>query len=68
MALFGRKINAAEHQPTFVRHLRLVADGEISAEEAVRAYHAALARLHLQPHRSLEDDLARAFVAQAYGG
>jgi hypothetical protein len=68
VALFGRKINAAEHQPTFVRHLRLVADGDLAAEEAVRAYHAALAKLGLPPHRSLADDLARAPVAQAYGG
>ena len=68
VALFGRKINAAEHQPTFVRHLRLVADGELAAEEAVRAYHAALAKAGIRPHRSLTDDLARAPVAQAYGG
>lgn len=68
VALFGRKINAAEHQPTFVRHLRLVADGDLDAEEAVRSYHAALAKLGLRPDRSLEDDLARAPVAQAYGG
>ena len=68
VALFGRKINAAEHQPTFVRHLRLVADGDLAAEEAVRAYHAALAKLGRRPHRSLADDLALAPVAQAYGG
>ncbi len=68
VALFGRKINAAEHQPTFVRHLRLVADGDLAAEEAVRAYHAALETLGLRPHRSLADDLALAPVAQAYGG
>ena len=68
VALFGRKINAAEHQPTFVRHLRLVADGQLAADEAVRAYHAALAKLGLRPHRSLQDDLALAPVAQAYGG
>ncbi len=68
VALFGRKINAAEHQPTFVRHLRLVADGDLAAEEAVRAYHAAVVKLGLRPHRSLDDDLIRAPVAQAYGG
>jgi len=68
VALFGRKINAAEHQPTFVRHLRLVADGQLAADEAVRAYHAALAKLGFRPHRSLQDDLALAPVAQAYGG
>jgi len=68
VALFGRKINAAEHQPTFVRHLRLVADGDLSAAEAVRAYHAVLEKLGIPPHRSLTDDLALAPVAQAYGG
>ncbi|MBM4023748.1 MAG: hypothetical protein FJ284_16190 [Planctomycetes bacterium] len=68
VALFGRKINAAEHQPTFVRHLRLVADGQLAAAEAVRAYHGALATLGIPPQRSLDDDLARAPVAQAYGG
>ena len=68
VALFGRKINAAEHQPTFVRHLRLVADGDLAAAEAVRAYHAALANLKLQPHRPLDGDLARSPSAAAYGG
>lgn len=68
VALFGRKINAAEHQPTFVRHLRLVADGDLAAEEGVRSYHAALAKLGIRPQRELAADLARAPVAQAYGG
>ena len=68
VALFGRKINAAEHQPTFVRHLRLVTDGDVAADEGVRAYHAALAKLGIRPHRDLAADLARAPVAQAYGG
>lgn len=68
VALFGRKINAAEHQPSFVRHLRLVADGDLAAAEAVRAYHAALGKLGIRPHRELTADLALAPVAQAYGG
>ncbi len=68
VALFGRKINAAEHQPTFVRHLRLVADGDLAAVEGVRAYHAALAKLGIRPHRSVDDDLTRAALAQAYSG
>ena len=41
-ALFGRKINNAENQLAFVEFLRLIADGEISPEEAVRAYHGVL--------------------------
>ena len=56
-ALFGRKINRSEDQLTFVRYLRLLADGEIEAAEACRAYHADLARLGCTPHRPLEDDL-----------
>jgi hypothetical protein len=56
-ALFGRKINASEHQLTFVRYLRLIADGDVDAEEAVRAYHADLARLGIKPRRQLPDDL-----------
>jgi len=68
VALFGRKINAAEHQPTFVRHLRLVADGDMASEEAVRSYHAALDTLGIRPTRSLADDLVRTPLASAYGG
>jgi len=45
-----------------------VADGEVDAAEAVRAYHGALARLGIRPHRSLDDDLARMDTATAYGG
>jgi hypothetical protein len=56
-ALFGRKINNAEDQLTFVRFLRLLADGEILPPDAVRAYHSELEKLDIQPHRSLEDDL-----------
>jgi hypothetical protein len=57
VALFGRKINGSEHPLTFVRYLRLIADGEVGAEEACRAYHADLKRLDIRPQRSLEDDL-----------
>ena len=68
VALFGRKINAAENQPAFVRILRSVADGDLDAAEGVRAYHADLARLGIRPYRSLEADLVRAPTATAYGG
>jgi hypothetical protein len=57
-ALFGRKINASEHQLTFVRYLRVIADGELVAADAVRAYHADLARLGIKPRLPLSDDLA----------
>jgi hypothetical protein len=56
-ALFGRKINLAEDQLSFVRYLRLLADGEIEPSEAVRAYHADLERLGVSPTRSLDKDL-----------
>jgi hypothetical protein len=56
-ALFGRKINQAENQFAFIRFLRLLADGQIAAEEAVHAYHGVLQRLGIAPHRSLEDDM-----------
>jgi len=39
VALFGRKINAAEDQLWFVQYLRLVADDQILPAEAVKAYH-----------------------------
>jgi hypothetical protein len=57
VALFGRKINNAENQLAFVHCLRLIADGQVSAEEAVRAYHGVLQRLSVKPHRSLEEDM-----------
>jgi len=56
-ALFGRKINQAEHQPAFIACLRLVADGEASPAEAVRAYHGVLERLAIRPRRPLSEDL-----------
>src|SRR3954451_5414562 len=51
VALFGRKINNAENQLAFIRFLRLIADGEVGPEEAVKAYHAVLAKLQIKPHR-----------------
>jgi len=68
VALFGRKINAAEHQLSFVRLLRGVADGELAADEGVRAYHGELSKLGIRPHRGLEADLVRSDTASAYGG
>jgi hypothetical protein len=68
VALFGRKINAAEHQLSFVKFLRAVADDELPAAEAVRGYHAELSRLGIRPRRTLEADLARSPTASAYGG
>ena len=56
-ALFGRKINSSECQLAFVQFLRLIAEGEISPEEAVRAYHGVLAKLNIKPYRALADDM-----------
>ena len=55
-ALFGRKINIAENQLLFVQQLRTLADGDTTPLEAVRAYHAGLAKLSVKPNRSLADD------------
>lgn len=56
-ALYGRKINQAENQFAFIRILRLVADGLVKPEEAVRAYHGVLQQLGIKPFRTLADDL-----------
>jgi hypothetical protein len=56
-ALFGRKINNAEHQLSFITHLRALADGNAQPAEAVRAYHGDLQKLGIKPHRSLNEDL-----------
>jgi hypothetical protein len=68
VALFGRKINNAENQLAFIHFLRLIADGEVGPEEAVRAYHGVLGRLGIQPHRSLEEDLRLQTGVMSYGG
>jgi hypothetical protein len=68
-ALFGRKINNAEHQLSFIQFLRWIADGEIGPEEAVRAYHGVLQGLGIRPHRPLADDLQLSSgTAGSYGG
>jgi DhnA family fructose-bisphosphate aldolase class Ia len=55
-ALFGRKIKDAEHPLSMVALLRRVADGDVTPEEAVRAYHGELEKLRIKPRRSLKDD------------
>ncbi len=67
-ALFGRKINNSEHQLAFVEFLRLIADGDLTAEEAVPAYHAVLGKLGVQPLRRLEDDQQLTETSLSYGG
>ena len=68
VALFGRKINNAENQLAFIHFLRLIADGEVSAEEAVRAYHGVLQKLGVKPQRSLEEDMKLQTNVMSYGG
>jgi hypothetical protein len=68
VALFGRKINNAENQLAFVQFLRLIVDGVIGPVEAVKAYHAVLAKLGIPAQRPLEDDLRLTDQAMSYGG
>jgi hypothetical protein len=68
VALFGRKINNAENQLAFIRFLRWIADGEITPEEAVRAYHGVLQHLNIKPHRDLADDMVLQTGVMNYAG
>ncbi len=58
LALFGRKINQAEHQTTLIAWMRRVANGDVTPAEAVRGYHGDLAKAGLAPDRPLEEDSA----------
>jgi hypothetical protein len=68
VALFGRKINNAEHQPAFIEMLRLITGGRISPEEAVRAYHGILQAKGIKSSRPLEDDLKLTDQSMSYDG
>lgn len=68
VALFGRKINNAENQLAFIRFLRYLSDGQISPEEAVKAYHGVLQQLGVKPQRSLADDMVLQTNVMNYGG
>ncbi|MHB2167695.1 hypothetical protein [Alsobacter sp. R-9] len=57
VALFGRKINLAEAPVALVGLMRRVVAREVTAEEAVKAYHAELGRLGLRPTLPLERDI-----------
>ena len=57
VALFGRKINNAEHQLAFIEMMRLITQGKVTPEEAVRAYHGVLEAKHIKPKLPLEKDL-----------
>jgi len=68
VALFGRKINNAEHQLAFIEMLRRIVDGQVQPEEAVRAYHGVLQGLGIKPQRALEDDLQLTDTSMSYAG
>jgi hypothetical protein len=57
VALFGRKINLAEDPLAMVKYMRTVADGDITPEEAVKAYHGALQSAGQASFRPLADDM-----------
>ena len=67
-ALFGRKINNSEHQLTFVRYLHAIANRQIKADEAVKAYHGEMQKLDIKPYRSLKDDMELTIQASSYSG
>jgi len=68
VALYGRKINHAEHQLAFIEFLRLITEGRVSPEEAVRAYHGVLQRKKIRPKLPLEKDLELTDPAMSYDG
>jgi DhnA family fructose-bisphosphate aldolase class Ia len=57
VALFGRKINFAEAPLELVRLMRGVIERNVTAADAVKAYHAHLAKNRLTPDRDLTTDL-----------
>jgi len=57
VVLFGRKINLSEHPLAFVELLRRIADGLITPQEAVNAYHDELHKAGIRPQRPLFQDL-----------
>ncbi|MEO8427039.1 MAG: hypothetical protein ABI651_08005, partial [Verrucomicrobiota bacterium] len=58
----------AEHQLAFIEMLRLITDGKLTPEEAVRAYHGVLQGKGIKPHRPLDDDLKLTDQAMSYDG
>jgi len=67
VALFGRKIKESEDPLTFIAFLRRIVDGEISHEEAVKAYHGELQARSIRPRRPLADDLKLTPATISYG-
>jgi hypothetical protein len=68
VALYGRKINNAEHQLAFIEFLRCITRGELTPEEAVRAYHGVLQAKGIKPRLPLEKDLELTDQSMSYDG
>src|SRR3954468_4152475 len=68
VALFGRKINNAEHQLAFIEMLRLITEKEISPEEAVRAYYGILQAKGITRSLPLEKALELTDQTRSYHG
>ena len=68
VALYGRKINNAEHQLAFIEMLRFITAGNISPAEAVRAYHGVLQSKGIPPNRTLAEDLLPTDQTMSYDG
>jgi len=66
VALFGRKIKDSEHPLEFIKLLRAIVMGGISADEAVKEYHSTLKGIGVSPKRSLEEDLVLTHTELAY--
>lgn len=66
VALYGRKINNAEHQLGFIEMLRQITNGNLNPEEAVRAYHGILQAKNITPKLPLEKDLELTDQAMSY--
>jgi len=66
VALFGRKINLSESPLDFIRYLRAITDGDITPEEAVKAYHGDLEHKNIEPARPLDEDMRTTDNALSY--
>ena len=53
VALFGRKINFAESPVKLVELMRAVIENDLTAKEAVKAYHDHMTKNRLTPDRPL---------------
>ena len=57
VALFGRKINFAESPVKLVELMRAVIENDLTAKEAVKAYHDHMTKNRLTPDRPLAQDI-----------